>query len=114
MEPAGAVLPELPGLGEDEVAAPRCRPRHGAVGELAPELGEPLVQLGPRAERLALVRGGRTELCFARPGREVRVGLLARQALDPPLEPDLTAERPQWKRSAACGFASSSRPFRDV
>ena len=37
---------ELTRLREEPEAAPRWRPRHGAVAQVACDLGKPLVQLG--------------------------------------------------------------------
>src|SRR5437879_3879239 len=76
VEAAVAVLPELPRVRNDAVAAPRRRARRRLAGEVVLELRDPLFEDRARLERLTLPRRERAELCPARACREVRVRLL--------------------------------------
>ena len=88
MEPAPAVLPELPDLGHEAEAAPPVGPRNVPTLELALELGHALLELVPALDRPALPGRVRADLCAARPRREVRVGLRIRHSPDGALDPN--------------------------
>src|SRR5579863_4994934 len=93
VEAVVAVLPELPRVSHDAIAAPRLRARWCRACELLLELRNPLLEGRARLERLALLRGERADLPAARARREVRVRLVLRQSLDRSLDPHLPAER---------------------
>ncbi len=56
MEPVLAVLPELEGVGMDPQSTPPRRPGHRDALELGLEGPDPLIQLGPTGDDLALAR----------------------------------------------------------
>src|SRR3954468_4569975 len=93
VEPVGAVLPEL----DRERAYPKPRPvrraRHRHPFEPLGQLGEPRLELLARGERTALRGSPGPELTAARPGGEVRVGLLVGHPLRRSFEPYLRLER---------------------
>ena len=73
---------------------PQCGGRgHRAVPEPLGDLRERALQLRPRRDDLRLRRRPRAELRAARPGREVRLGLLARHARHRAGEPHRALER---------------------
>src|SRR6266568_1002862 len=90
VETVGLVLPELDGLWVDPVAAPERRQRHLAVAVARRQLLQPLLQLGPAGDHLALRGCPRSELAADRPGAEVRLGLVAAHPLDGTLDADLS------------------------
>src|SRR5436190_2121143 len=90
--PALAVLPELPHLGHEPVAAPPLRPRHVAVRVLRLALGDAPLQLLPVGEHLALARRMRADPAAVRPRREVLVRFLRRHARDRAFDADLAPE----------------------
>src|SRR5207245_1552598 len=91
VQPVGAVLPELPLLGDEAVAAPVLRP--GRVFAVpGTQLLDCGLQLGASRDRLALPRGGCREAAARSARREILVRLLPRDPLDRPLDPHLPAE----------------------
>src|SRR6266702_2568504 len=67
VETVGLVLPELDGLWVDPVAAPERRQRHLAVAVARRQLLQPLLQLGPAGDHLALRGCPRSEPRAGRP-----------------------------------------------
>jgi hypothetical protein len=87
------VLPELPRLRLDAVAAPVLAHGQIRVGVLAVELFHPPLEPLAIGHRLALGRGERAQLALARATAGVRLALGPLNACDRSLDPDLAAER---------------------
>src|SRR5678815_4336604 len=92
VQPAGHSLPELDALGRDAEARPVRRTRHRSALVLALEARDALIEIGAPLERPALRRRPGSDLTAARPGREVRVGLVLGHRRRPSLHPDLHLE----------------------
>src|SRR3954470_21653982 len=103
VQAAAAPLPELELLRLEQVAAPVLRPRHRAAREALLGLGDAMVQVGARADDLALRRGPRRDLAAARARGEVRVALGRIEAPDRPARADgavLLEPAPRQRRDA--------------
>src|SRR5918999_3759251 len=93
VEAAGAVLPELPGVWNQAIAAPVLADRQVAALVLPSQFGHALLEPLAARHRAALGRGERAHLAVARAAVGIALALLAREALDRPLHADLAAER---------------------
>src|SRR5690606_7217384 len=93
VQPAGAPLPELDGLGAQPIATPGRRHRHLPPGELLPVRRVRLLQLLARTHRLRLVRRPGADLRTAWPEPEVRLDLIGREGGGDGLDPDLAFNR---------------------
>ena len=107
VQPRGATLPELDGVGSEAISAPMRRTRHGAavVAIARLHLGEAGLQRRAPPDGLALRRRPRSELRRARTAREIvgRFGGVERrrEALDPHLPLELGPEEEQ-RRGGIC------------
>src|SRR5436190_12774527 len=88
-----AVLPELPDLGHEPVAAPVVRQRRVGVGVARRQLGDPTLERLATLDQLALRRGERADLTGAGPAADIALGLLPRGGSHRSLDPHLAAER---------------------
>src|SRR5262245_33671067 len=88
---AVAPLPELDHLGREQVAAPVLGPLEIGLGEISSELGEAAVEL-IALDRPALGRDRRCDLAVPGTAREVGVGVLRGEPLDPPPGSNLAIE----------------------
>ena len=93
MEAVVAVLPELPGVRLDAVAAPVLAHRQLGAGVLAVELLDAPLEPLAVGHRPALRRRERAELAGARAAARVGLALGPVDARDRALDPHLAAER---------------------
>src|SRR6476620_5104643 len=80
VEPEGATLPELDGVGGQAVSTPVRRPRDRSVPEPSRHVPDSVLELPAIAQHGALRRGPRSDLGLSRPGCEVGVRLVVLDA----------------------------------